>query len=244
LTHPVPQYGFRALISHEYGPTILLIQSGIGPNKARKNTGQLFADASWDLIISTGFAGDLETSLIGSVLIGEEVVWDKGIAPHVSSTSQSIVCHPDWVKFALGINWKEENPLRTGKFVSVDRVLTTSDDKHQMRVDSGAVGVDMESAAIGEVAQEHGAPFLIIRAISDGAYEDLPVDFNLFLRPFGWMTGIMQILRTPKSWKGFLHLYQHSELASRQLTRYFQDFCFSISGLSLSPNSLVRGPNL
>ena len=73
LTSPVSQQGYRALASDEPGLYVLLIQSGIGAEKARKSTQQLLAKGSWDVIISTGFAGDLERDSIGSVLVGHEV---------------------------------------------------------------------------------------------------------------------------------------------------------------------------
>ncbi len=113
--------------------------------------------------------------------------------------------------------------------MSVDHVLTHARDKQALEESTGAVGVDMESAAIGEVVQSKSLPFLIIRAISDGANEDLPVDFNLFLKPSGWAPGIFHILTTPRSWKGFLDLYRHSKVASEQLTKYFEGFFSAIS---------------
>ena len=214
---------------------MLLTQSGIGPCKARKSAQQLLAYASCDVIISTGFAGDLKTNVIGSVLVGHEVFSGHVTTPYTSSAPQPIVCHPDWVKTALSINWMGRTPLRTGRFVSVDRVLTRSSDKHRLHVDSGAAGVDMESAAIGEVARGHGVPFLIVRAISDGADEDLPVDFNLFLTPSEWASGILHIMMTPKSWKGFFAIYRHSKQASRQLTHFFRGFFSTITNKTLSP---------
>jgi adenosylhomocysteine nucleosidase len=236
-TPTVSQYGYRALSSHKYGLTVLLLQSGIGHDKARKSVQQLLADQSWDVIISTGFAGDLEMNAIGSMLIGYEVFLSQAATTQVFPTPQSFVCHPDWVNAALSVSWMGQGPLRTGKFVSVDRVLTKSGDKRQLHVDTGAVGVDMESAAIGEVAQKHGVPFLIVRAISDGAQDDLPIDFNLFLRPSGWAAGIMHIMMTPTSWKGFLDLYRHSKQAALQLTHFFEGFFSSVSKVPLSPRS-------
>jgi len=117
-------------------------------------------------------------------------------------------------------------------------VLTHSVDKHKLRASTGAVGVDMESAAIGEIAQGHGLPFLIIRAISDGVNEDLPVDFNLFLKPLGWVSGVMHLMTTPSSWKGFLDLYRHSKHASLQLTRFFKEFFSAVSTMSMLPTPI------
>jgi adenosylhomocysteine nucleosidase len=123
--------------------------------------------------------------------------------------------------------------------VTVDRVLIHSVAKHRLKGSTGAVGVDMESAAIGEVAQGHGLSFLIVRAISDGVNEDLPVDFNLFLKPSGWFFGVMHIMTTPRSWKGFLALYRHSKQASLQLTRFFEEFFSAVSTTPTSPTPLT-----
>jgi adenosylhomocysteine nucleosidase len=239
LTHPVSQFGFRALSSHAHGLHILLIQSGIGPGKARTITKQILTGTSWDILISTGFAGDLESDSIGSVLIGHEVFFGQDPTSHLCSTPQSIRCHPDWVKTALSVSCMGAKSLRTGRFVSVDRVLTRSVDKQKLRASTGAVGVDMESATIGEIAQKYGIPFLIIRTISDGLREDLPVDFNLFLKPSGWLAGVMHIMLTPSSWKGFLDLYRHSKQASLQLTQFFEEFIAVVSTMPTSPNSIT-----
>ena len=237
--HSASHRGYRALASNGNGLNILLIQAGIGPDKARRGVQQLLADASWDVMISTGFAGDLDANPIGSVLIGHEVFWESTTTPDSPSPSPRILCHADWVKTALNINWRGQGSLRTGSVVSVDRVLTHSVDKHKLKASTGAIGVDMESAAIGEVAQEHALPFLIVRTISDGVNEDLPVDFNLFLKPSGWVSGVMRIMVSPRSWKGFLDLYRHSKQASWQLTRFFEGFFSAVSLMSTSRTPLT-----
>ncbi len=231
VSRQVSQYGRRALVSTDHGLNVLLIQAGIGPAKARRYTQQLLAGSSWDVIISTGFAGALDSIPIGSVLIGREVCEESFMTSDASLSSQRFECHPDWVQVALNLNWVGRDCLRTGRFVSVDHVLTHSVDKHKLKAATGAVGVDMESAAIGQVAKEHRLPFLIVRAISDGVNEDLPVDFNLFLKPSGWISGGLSILSAPGSWRGFLDLYQHSKQASAELTRFFEEFFATIPAL-------------
>jgi adenosylhomocysteine nucleosidase len=53
--------------------------------------------------------------------------------------------------------------------------------------------------------------------------EDLPVDFNLFLRPGGWSAGIVSLLR-PVSLVGLWRLRSQASLAARQLTVFFARF--------------------
>ncbi|MEO8327578.1 MAG: hypothetical protein ABI618_17130, partial [Nitrospirota bacterium] len=145
-----------------------------------------------------------------------------------------IKCHPDWVKASLGIQLIDGYPLQSGRFVTMDRVLTQASQKRIVGERTGAVAVDMESGAIGQVATQYGIPFLIVRAISDGINEDLPVDFNMFLKPFGWVRGVGQVLSTPRCWKGFFRLYRNSRQAGIQLSRFFENFLATVSpGASL-----------
>ena len=215
--------------SDDYGLNILLFQAGIGPDNARDGILQFLSRASWDVIISTGFAGDLNYIPIGSIVIGDEVCRESDIASHASPSPFRIACHSVWIQRALSLAIMEGQFLQTGKYVSTDHILTHSIEKHQLKTSTGAVAVDMESAAIGEVAHDHGLPFLIVRTISDGVNENLPVDFNLFLKPAGWLSGVMYILSNPRSWSGFLDLYRHSKKASLELTKFFREFFFAVS---------------
>jgi adenosylhomocysteine nucleosidase len=203
---------------------VLLIQTGIGPAKARAITHQILEGESWDVVISTGFAGALNSSPIGSLVIGNEVLFGQPADALTDSEPQRIVCHPDWVHTLLNINLMSTYPLQVGRFVTIDRVLTHASQKHILGKRTGAVAVDMESGAIGQVAHKHGFPFLIVRAISDGVNEDLPVDFNVFLRPFGWVGGVRNVLLSPRCWRGFFRLYRNSKQAGLQLSRFFEKF--------------------
>jgi adenosylhomocysteine nucleosidase len=79
--------------------------------------------------------------------------------------------------------------LRVGDIVrdlhSIDRVAVTAAEKRELRVRTGAAAVDMESAAIARKAADWRIPFHIIRAVSDIAEEDMPLDFNAYRGPDG-----------------------------------------------------------
>ncbi len=64
--------------------------------------------------------------------------------------------------------------------LTVDRVAVTSAEKRELREKTGAGAVDMESAAIARKAAEWGVSFRVIRAVSDTAGENLPLDFNSY----------------------------------------------------------------
>lgn len=224
----VPGRGRTGLESQAGATHVLLMQMGIGPDRARSVTQQILESESWDVVISTGFAGALNSSPIGSLVIGQDVLWVQPADSLSDSDPQPIVCHPDWVKGALSIQLMDAYPLQCGRFVTTDQVLTHASQKQTLGKRTGAVAIDMESVAIGQVAQEHGLPFLIVRAISDGVNEDLPVDFNLFLKPSGWVEGVRHVLSTPRCWKGFFRLYRNSKQAGLQLSRFFEKFLATV----------------
>jgi hypothetical protein len=102
-------------------------------------------------IINTGFCGGLDPSL----RVGDIVVW--------GNPPGSIEAH-----------------FTSGEIVTADRVAVTATEKAILRATSGAVAVDMEAAAVSQKAREWGVPFYCIRAVSDTAFDDMPLDFNLY----------------------------------------------------------------
>jgi adenosylhomocysteine nucleosidase len=82
----------------------------------------------------------------------------------------------------------------------------------------------MESAAVAAVAQEQGLPMAIVRTVSDLVDEDLALDFNLFLRPTGWIKGLQALISCPSSVAGLNRLRKQSQVAGDQLTEWFQRY--------------------
>lgn len=67
-----------------------------------------------------------------------------------------------------------------GPILTVDHILT-AEEKWVLAAESGAMAVDMESAAIASVAAACSVPFLAIRGILDPVHEDLAIGFDQFL---------------------------------------------------------------
>jgi adenosylhomocysteine nucleosidase len=82
----------------------------------------------------------------------------------------------------------------------------------------------MESAAVAAMAQERGLPMAIVRTVSDLVDEDLPLDFNLFLRPTGWIKGMQAVISSPSSLMGLNRLRKQSRVAADRLTEWFQRY--------------------
>jgi adenosylhomocysteine nucleosidase len=68
----------------------------------------------------------------------------------------------------------------SGEISSSDRVVVTAEEKLRLREKTGAVAAEMEAGAVKKIAEAWGVPFYCIRAVSDTANEDMPLDFNLY----------------------------------------------------------------
>jgi len=111
---------------------------------------------------------------------------------------------------------------RVGTVVSSETVVWQAEEKRRLRELTDATGLDMESAAVAGVARERGLPMVIVRTVSDLVDEDLPLDFNLFLRPTGWIKGMQAVIGSPSSIEGLNRLRKQSRVAADGLTAWFQ----------------------
>jgi adenosylhomocysteine nucleosidase len=64
--------------------------------------------------------------------------------------------------------------------LSMDRVAVTADEKAELHRKTGAAAIEMEAAAVEQKAAEWDVPFYCVRAVSDTASEDMPLDFNRY----------------------------------------------------------------
>jgi adenosylhomocysteine nucleosidase len=211
--------GRRRMASHQGTCRISLVQSGIGPERAARASRQLVQEEPCDLIISTGFACALTPSGIADLLIGTEAV---RMEPSVDRMVP-IRCDSSFQTIALRVAKEGSLPARSGRIVTVDRVMVSARHKHAVADSTGAIGLDMESAALGAVAAEHQIPFLIARTVSDLVDEELPADFNLMLTRAGWLRGVLRLTR-PSSLCSLWRLKTQATVAAGSLEAFFKRF--------------------
>jgi adenosylhomocysteine nucleosidase len=193
---------------------------------------------SLDLVISSGFSCALTASRIGALVIGTDVVWHGG-SRSSGGTEAVIPCAAPWRLLAEDVARQMAVECRIGRMVTVDHVLWQAAQKQSVARLTGAVGLDMESAALGQAAVTRGVPFLVIRTASDLLDEDLPLDFNLFLHPRGWPRGLLSCLLHPTSWSGLERLRRQAAVASDALgvflAAYLDRVSASVSARATAP---------
>jgi adenosylhomocysteine nucleosidase len=200
----------------------------VGAARAGAVCREALAAQPFDLVVSSGFACALTPSRIGDLLVGTDVIMPEGAAPFARTEAVSCGERPRAV--AIHAARGAGLALHEGRFVTLSRVLWRAEEKRRVADATGAVGLDMESAALGSAAVDRQVPFAIVRAASDLLDEDLPLDFNLFLRPssgigmIGWLRGAGQCLARPSRLAGLNRLRRQSAVASERMTRFFERF--------------------
>jgi adenosylhomocysteine nucleosidase len=121
--------------------------------------------------------------------------------------------------------------------VIVDRLLTSStvvsSAEGKKRLGSMAAAVEMESFAIAAEAVANGISAIAIRAISDDADEDLPMDFGEVLDESGGVRParmVRALARAPLKLPALVRLGRQSRMASLKLAHFLQAFVAGSAG--------------
>lgn len=142
----------------------LVAVTGMGSAAASAGARALI-DAGATALASWGMAGGLDPTLdAGAILLPSEVLGPNGKRLETAS---------GW-RERLAAAVAANAPVRSGKLLTTSRAVGSVNDKAELFRATGAAAVDMESAAIGEVAEEHRLPFIAVRVIVDSAGDVLP----------------------------------------------------------------------
>ena len=129
-----------------------LVCSGLGQERAQHALHWLQKVDNPSCVLIAGVAGGLDPSLAsGDLLLAEggDPGWLAAVARRLPEA-------------------------RVGKLLTSGRVIVSARNKAAVFADTGALAVDMETWAAAAVAT---VPWLGLRAISDTAHQDLPLDF-------------------------------------------------------------------
>jgi adenosylhomocysteine nucleosidase len=175
------------------------------------------------LVMSTGFACALVPAQVGDLIVGTAVS-----SVHFEGTwtmrDDRVLCEEAVGAGLLIVAQGAGMAARLGTVVSSGTVVWRAQEKRRLHCLTDATGLDMESAAVAAVAQERGVQLAIVRTVSDLVDEDLPLDFNLFLRPTGWIKGIQALIGRPSSIVGLNRLRKQSRVAADRLTEWFRHY--------------------
>jgi adenosylhomocysteine nucleosidase len=186
--------------AHWKGDRWLMIANGPGPRLIDE---ALRLKPEVTAVISTGFCGALDPAL----RVGDIVAGNSGRLRKAGSV-----------------------PFHTGAILSTDRVAVDASEKSALRAQTGAIAIEMESAAVARKAAEWSLPFYCIRSVSDTAAEDLPIDFNKYRDAEGRFSrtriAVAALARPFTRVPALLRLERNCKLAAESLGEFFADCRF------------------
>lgn len=178
---------------------IQIVLTGMGARNAERAINAGLDTFSPRLVYSCGFAGALNPSLrIADLVFDRATTPPKITAQFVTAGAQPATFH------------------------CAKSVAITAAAKTQLRQDTGADAVEMESRVIQSVCAARGVDSATLRVISDTANEDLPLDFNSLMTAEETLSGsklALAILRSPQRIPALMRLGRNSAHAARELSR-------------------------
>jgi hypothetical protein len=168
-----------------------------------------------DYVLTCGFAGGLNPDLkLGDVVFE---IFPRSSRHESAQTETGNQLEPPYVGCYEKLAAAGAKPA---KFLCADRIATTVAEKKQLRTETGADAVEMESAAIHAICRERGIPCATVRVISDMANEDLPLDFNALSKPdlsldYGKLA--LAIAKSPGKIGALLKLRKQTRFAAARL---------------------------
>jgi adenosylhomocysteine nucleosidase len=201
--YPFPGGPCPAALYDTDGGRIIVMDTGIGMERAAAAIRWLLSEYEPRLVVACGFAGALSPKLnVGEVFLASEVV-EPG---------------DDDLQWQTAVPAELGN-LQIGRLITVQRLVARPADKRSLARQTGAVAVDMESAAIAEACQEWQVPCAVVRAVSDTA------DTALSPRLVSLMAGgrvapgrvVASVIRSPGLALELWRLARNTRIAARNL---------------------------
>ena len=170
------------------GVDVALLKSGIGKVAAAMGATLLMEHCKPDVIINTGSAGGLASTLkVGDIVVSDETRYhdadvtafgyEYGQLPGCPfKADDKLIAAAETCISALNLN------AVRGLIVSGDAFINGSIGLAKIRHNfPQAVAVEMEATSIAHVCHNYGVPFVVVRAISDVADQQSHLSFDEFL---------------------------------------------------------------
>jgi len=152
----------RSVIARRLSGGAVVVATGDGPHRAARGAADAIERHRPKVLFGAGVAGALTPGLaVGDILVSARVLDAGGEAPPPSRKLLEAVLA------ATG--------ARAGTLLTLDRPAVSAAEKAGLAASTGApAACDMESAAWARAAAAAGIPYVVLRAVSDTADEDLP----------------------------------------------------------------------
>jgi adenosylhomocysteine nucleosidase len=208
--------GRKVFRSAVCSPPLLLVSTGDGPGNAERAAREMCELFGPTALLGLGVAGALTPALQPLELVAS--------ARLQNGARTTPPADP------LLLSLATSNGARAGTLVTVSAPVVSVAAKESIASGLSAdepAAVDMESAAWARGAAQTGTPFVIVRAIADGAKEELPDYLADCLGPDGGIRRtavVRQALTHPASVPVLLHMKRRVAACGQRLAEFLTDF--------------------
>jgi adenosylhomocysteine nucleosidase len=189
-----------------------VVLTGVGRFSVQRALVPAF-DSDPDICIASGLSGSLKSFYAPGEVLAARTVADI-TATRLLYSDAELVSRAE----ASGARVVE-------KFLVSDQVVSTVEQKRALSASGDAV--DMESLYVLSAAAHRGIRSVAIRAISDGADSNLPLEFDGIFSERGTVSVprvIGQVVRRPGRIAGLIRLAHESERAAVALARFLEAY--------------------
>ena len=209
---PIQKFGERTFYkgSHEKHE-LILVQSGLGKVNAAVVSTLLIEKFECELLLFSGVAGGIDPGIeIGEVIIGESLIqydygtlknrellpFRPGSIPTGESKNELEYSLDPKIKHKIKVSLPN---VRMGIILTGDVFLQCEETQKELFEKYGAQAIDMEGAAVAQVAEQFGIPAIVVRCLSDLAGADSQKLSSKFLnmaakRSFNTAQRILKVL--------------------------------------------------
>ena len=148
------------------------VATGLGVRRASEAARRAIeAFPAADLVIATGVAGALDETLeCADLVIADRLVLEREESDTAAETY--LIPAADLARFEKAVQ-QGSRRATAGPILTTTRILHDGAAKRAASARTGAIAVDMESAAIAAEASRRGVPFACVRAVLDTVDESI-----------------------------------------------------------------------
>ena len=209
---PIQKFGERTFYKGSHDKhELILVQSGLGKVNAAVVSTLLIEKFECELLLFSGVAGGIDPGIeIGEVIIGESLIqydygtlkkrellpFRPGSIPIGESKNELEYSLDPKIKHKIKVSLPN---VRMGIILTGDVFLQCEETQKELFEKYGAQAIDMEGAAVAQVAEQFGIPAIVVRCLSDLAGADSQKLSSKFLnmaakRSFNTAQRILKIL--------------------------------------------------
>ena len=209
---PIQKFGERTFYKGSHDKhELILVQSGLGKVNAAVVSTLLIEKFECELLLFSGVAGGIDPGIeIGEVIIGESLIqydygtlknrellpFRPGSIPTGDSKNELEYSLDPKIKHKIKVSLPN---VRMGIILTGDVFLQCEETQKELFEKYGAQAIDMEGAAVAQVAEQFGIPAIVVRCLSDLASADSQKLSSKFLnmaakRSFNTAQRILKVL--------------------------------------------------